>query len=153
PHAPARQLSAGRFIDAAMRGVVADESPATERAFSQWQQDVAPMLSFEWRCALRRQGIDPADLFTRHTVLVTRYLPPIGNDPAMFFTHPYTLVDQTRSAVLADAERGVLVVSDATDYAKPAVVDTADSAPDVDAVWEELARIAGQRSSGEEFDR
>jgi hypothetical protein len=152
-HAPARQLAAGRFIDAVLRGVVPDEGTAIERAFSRWRQEVAPMLWFEWRCALRRQRIDPADLFTQHTVLITRYLPPVGDDPGLLVIQPHTLVDQARSAVLADAERGVLVVRDGTDHAEPEAGNAAESAVDAAAVWADLARLAGQKSSGEEFNR
>ncbi|MGW1378492.1 hypothetical protein ACWD6P_30070 [Streptomyces sp. NPDC002446] len=151
PHAPARQVAAGRFLDAALRGVTPDESPATERAFLAWRKDVAPMLWFEWRCALRAQGIAPSDVFTPHTVLISRYLPPTAEDPALLFVHPYTLVDTARSAVLADAERAVVVVRDATDHAEPAPSDT--TGPTAQTLWDELARLAEQPHVEEEFGR
>ncbi|MGY5128707.1 hypothetical protein [Streptomyces nigrescens] len=151
PHAPARQVAAGRFLDAALRGVVPDESPATERAFLVWCKEVAPMLWFEWRCALRRRGIAPEEVFTPHTVLISRYLPPTADDPSLLFSHPYTLVDTARSAVLADAERGVLVVRDATDHAEPAPADA--TGPTAQALWEELAALADKSGVEEEFSR
>ncbi|MFF3276614.1 hypothetical protein ACFYWU_37660 [Streptomyces chrestomyceticus] len=151
PHAPARQLTAGRFFDAAQRGAVPAESPATAQAFAAWQRDTAPMLWFEWRCALRRAGIDPADLFTPHTVLVTRYLPATEEDRAVLFTHPSTLVDSTRSAVLADAARGVTVVRDATDHAARA--EAGPAAADADAMWRDLAALAAEPSQEDAFDR
>ncbi|WP_018682912.1 hypothetical protein [Actinokineospora enzanensis] len=147
PHAPARQLAAGRFVDALLRGVTPDESPATSAAFERWRAEVQPVLWFEWGCALRQREIDPADLFTPHTVLITRYLPPIGDDPAMLFTHPYTLVDQSRSAVLADAERRVLVVRDATDHATPERLSEASESA-ATAACEALARLAEGSSTG-----
>ncbi|MGA5563985.1 hypothetical protein ACPCUV_22860 [Streptomyces platensis] len=151
PHAPARQVAAGRFLDAASRGVVPDESPATERAFRAWCTEAAPMLWFEWRCALRRHGIAPEDVFTPHTVLISRYLPPTAEGPAMLFSHPYTLVDTTRSAVLADAGRAVLVVRDATDHAEPAPSDA--SGPSAQQLWDDLAALAEQPQVEEEFNR
>ena len=149
PHAPARQVAAGRFLDAALRGVAPDESPATERAFRAWCKEAAPMLWFEWRCALRRYGIAEPDVFTPHTVLISRYLPPTAEDAALLFSHPYTLVDTARSAVLADAERGVLVVRDATDHAEPAPSDAAG--PTAQALWDGLARLAEEPGAEEEF--
>ncbi|MFH8681365.1 hypothetical protein [Streptomyces lydicus] len=149
PHAPARQVAAGRFLDAAVRGVVPDESPATERAFLSWSKEVAPMLWFEWRCALRGQGIAPADVFTPHTVLVSRYLPPTAGDAALLFLHPYTLVDPARSAVLADAERSVTVVRDATDHA--AAADGDGGGPTAQALWDELAALAERPHAEAEF--
>ncbi|MGW8971560.1 hypothetical protein [Streptomyces platensis] len=151
PHAPARQVAAGRFLDAALRGVVPDESPATERAFRAWCTEAAPMLWFEWRCALRRYGIAPEDVFTPHTVLISRYLPPTAEDPAVLFSHPYTLVDTARSAVLADAGRAVLVVRDATDHAEPAPADA--TGPSAQALWDDLAALAEQPQVEEEFSR
>ncbi|MGY5137833.1 hypothetical protein ACWGJW_36570, partial [Streptomyces nigrescens] len=151
PHAPARQVAAGRFLDAALRGVVPDESPATERAFRAWCKEVAPMLRFEWRCALRRHGIAPEDVFTPHSVLISRYLPPAGEDPALLFSHPYTLVDPARSAVLADAERAVLVVRDATDHAAPAPADA--TGPAAEALWDDLVELAERPRVEEEFSR
>ncbi|WP_328687261.1 hypothetical protein OG879_07955 [Streptomyces caniferus] len=151
PHAPARQVAAGRFLDAAVRGVVPDESPATERAFGAWCKEVAPMLRFEWRCALRRHGIAPSDVFTAHSVLISRYLPPAGEDPALLFSHPYTLVDPARSAVLADAERAVMVVRDATDHAEPAPAEA--TGPTAAALWDGLAELAESPGVEEEFGR
>ncbi|MFE1171223.1 hypothetical protein [Streptomyces sp. NPDC058773] len=151
PHAPAKQVAAGRCLDAALRGVVPDESPATERAFRAWCQEAAPMLWFEWRCALRRHGIAPEDVFTPHTVLVSRYLPPTAEDPSVLFSHPYTLVDTARSAVLADAGRAVLVVRDATDHAEPAP-DDADG-PCAQELWDGLVGLAEQPQAEAEFAR
>ncbi|MFG2289054.1 hypothetical protein ACGFOU_23675 [Streptomyces sp. NPDC048595] len=151
PNAPARQVAAGRFLDAALRNVVPDESAATERAFLAWRKDVAPLLWFEWRCALRAQGVAPSDVFTPHTVLISRYLPPAGEDPALLFVHPYTLVDTARSAVLADAGRAVVVVRDATDHAEPAPSDAAG--PTAQSLWDELARLAEKPHAEEEFGR
>lgn len=151
PHAPAQQLAVGRFFDAALRGAWPAESPATEQAFAAWQRETAPVLWFEWRCALRREGIAPADLFTRHTVLLTRYLPATAEDRAVLFTHPYTVVDSTRSAVLADAERGVTVVRDATDHAERAEPGSGTAA--AEEVWDELVRLAEEPSREDEFSR
>ncbi|MFE0375569.1 hypothetical protein ACFW1M_08255 [Streptomyces inhibens] len=151
PHAPARQVAAGRFIDAALRDVAPDESPATERAFQAWRKEVAPMLWFEWRCALRRHRIAAADVFTPHTVLISRYLPPTAEDAAVLFIHPYTLVDTARSAVLADAERAVLVVRDATDHAEPA--PSGATGPSAQTLWDGLARLAEKPDAEEEFAR
>ncbi|MEW1754350.1 hypothetical protein ACIQU1_34215 [Streptomyces angustmyceticus] len=153
PHAPARQVAAGRFLDAALRDVVPDESPATERAFRAWCKEVTPMLRFEWRCALRRHGIAPPDVFTAHSVLISRYLPPAGEDPALLFSHPYTLVDPARSAVLADAERAVMVVRDATDHAAPAPAPDEAAGPTAAALWDGLAALAEQPRVEEEFGR
>jgi hypothetical protein len=153
PYAPARQIAAGRFLDAALRDVVPDESASTARAFTRWCAEIQPMLWFEWRRVLGASGIDPADVFTRHTVLVTRYLPPVRDNPAVFddeallFTHPYTIVDKSRSAQLASAGRRVVVVRDATDLATAA--DPA--APEADR-WDELVRLADLRgTTAEQF--
>ncbi|MFG2829358.1 hypothetical protein ACGFWI_18130 [Streptomyces sp. NPDC048434] len=151
PYAPARQVAAGRFLDAALRGVAPDESPSTERAFLAWCTEAAPMLWFEWRCALRRYGIAPSDVFTPHTVLISRYLPPTAEDSALLFSHPYTVVDTARSTVLADAERAVMVVRDATDHAEPAPSDAAG--PTAQALWDDLARLAEEPRVEEEFSR
>jgi hypothetical protein len=145
PYAPARQIAAGRFLDTALRGVTPDESPTTARAFEQWRREIQPMLWFEWRRALASWGIEVADLFTPHTVLVTRYLPAVFEDDALLFTHPYTIVDRARSGVLATADRGVIVVRDATDHAE--AVAAASPAPDR---WDELVQLAGQRTVTEE---
>ncbi|WP_229402317.1 hypothetical protein [Micromonospora okii] len=153
PHAPARQLAAGRFLDAVLRDVTPDESPATELAFRRWAEGVAPMLRYEWRHELRRQRIAPEDVFTRHTAFLTRYLPPIGGDDAALFVGAYSIVDERRSAVLADAARGVLVVRDATDHAEPEAAGTADAPEAVaaaDAAWDALARLAEDPGADEE---
>lgn len=150
PRAPARQLAAGRFFDAVLRDVTPDESPATELAFTRWRSEVQQMMWFEWRCALNRRQIDPADLFTRHTVLVTRYLPAIGDDEAQLNVQPYTIIDQTHSAVLADAERRVLVVRDATDLAQRETATETDSVKaetEARTAWDELVRTAERTST------
>ena len=118
PFAPARQLGLARFLDAALRGVVSRESPATTEAFRLWSRDVQPMLWFEWRRLLERKGLAVADVFTRHTILLTRHVTlPDGN--VTLVTQPHSLVDGAFSAVLADRRRRVLVVRDATDHAQP----------------------------------
>jgi len=141
PYAPARQLAAGRFLDAVLRDVVPDESPATEDAFRRWSDQVAPLLRFEWRHALRRQRIDPADVLTRHTAFVTRYLPAIDGDDAELHVHLYSVVDDRLSAVLADAARGALVVRDATDHAEPEPAGEPDAVA-ADQAWQTLVRLA-----------
>lgn len=142
PNAPARQLAAGRFIDAALRGLVPDESTTTAAAFAAWRDEVAPMLLFEWRSALGRQGISRTDVITPHTVFVTRYLPPIEDDPATLSVGPYTIVDSAKSALLADAERGVIVVRDASDHG--CGEDASDTAPDFETAWADLANLPRQ---------
>jgi hypothetical protein len=147
PNAPARQVAAGRFLDAALRGVVPDESPATTSAFQRWRDNVAPMLQFEWRCALRRQGIALDDLGTRHTVFLTRYLPAIDDDEAVLFSQAYSIVDAELSAVLSDSARRVLVFRDVTDHAVDEPVGAADTDEAVaaaEASWRDLERLAGK---------
>ena len=153
PHAPARQLAAGRFIDAVLRDVTPDESPATELAFSRWARQVAPMLRFEWRHELRRQHIAPEDVFTRHTAFITRYLPPIGADDAALVVLPHSIVDDRLSAVLADAARRVMVVRDATDHAEPEAAgtpDTPDGLAAADGAWNALVRLAEDPGADED---
>ncbi|MCS7477880.1 hypothetical protein ACFFQW_14420 [Umezawaea endophytica] len=150
PQAPARQLAAGRFLDAALRGVVPDESAATREAFLRWQDEVAPMLRYEWREAVRRQGIDPADVFTPHTLFRTGYLPPVGDDPAALSVRACSVVDEDLSALLADSARRVLVIRDAADHAvddRPRPEDRAEA----EAAWTALAGLA-ERGDAAEFD-
>ncbi|RKT55557.1 hypothetical protein [Saccharothrix australiensis] len=151
PHAPARQLAASRFLDAVVRDVVPDESPATEAAFLRWRDQVAPMLRYEWRRALRAQGIDPADVFTRHTAFLTRYLPSVEGDEAALFVQPYSVVDEHLSAVLADAQRRVLVVRDTTDHAVPEhdEADTPEARTLAERAWAELARLGEDLATDE----
>ncbi len=118
PFAPARQLGLARFLDAALRDVVPRESAATTEAFRLWSRDVQPMLWFEWRRLLERRGLAMADVFTRHTILLTRYVAVPDIDETLV-TQPHSMVDDAFSAVLADRRRGVLVVRDATDHAQP----------------------------------
>lgn len=150
PHAPARQIAAGRFLDAAIRDVTPDESASTTQAFERWRQQVQPMLWFEWRCALEQQGVDAADLFTRHTVLATRYLAATHEQEAFLFTHPYSVVDKNRSAVLADADRRVVVVRDVTDHGEP-ISGTTDDSETADSAWDELVRLAEHSTTEERF--
>jgi hypothetical protein len=118
PFAPARQLGLARFLDAALRDVVPRESPATTEAFRLWSRDVQPMLWFEWRRLHERRGLAVADVFTRHTILLTRYV-AVPDEDETLVTQPHSMVDGAFSAVLADRRRGVLVVRDATDRAQP----------------------------------
>ncbi len=116
--APARQLGLARFLDAALRGVAPRESSQTTEAFGLWSRDVQPMLWFEWRCLLERKGLDVADVFTRHTILLTRHV-TLPDGTVTLVTQPHSMVDGAFSAVLSDPRRGVLVVRDATDHAQP----------------------------------
>lgn len=151
PHAPARQLALARFLDAALRGVAPDESPATTSAFNLWRKDVVPMLWFEWRSFFTKWGIAADDVMTRHTLFLTRHLP--SGDDTVMVVQPHTLVDQCRSAVLADARRGVVVVRDATDHAvpqHPGGVDPAEEERRADTAWGELVSLATESKISEE---
>ena len=117
PFSAARQLAHTRFADAALRGADPQESPGTAEAFQLWSQDVQPMLRFEWRSLLEHRRLAVRDVFSRHTVLVTRYDSSAGY--VRLIAQPHSLVDAAFSTVLADPRRGVLVVRDATDYAIP----------------------------------
>src|SRR5271166_148491 len=99
--APARQLGLARFLDAALRGVAPRESSQTTEAFGLWSRDVQPMLWFEWRCLLERKGLDVADVFTRHTILLTRHV-TLPDGTVTLVTQPLSMVDGAFSAVLSD---------------------------------------------------
>jgi hypothetical protein len=146
--APARQLGLARFLDAALRGVVPRESSETTEAFGLWSRDVQPMLWFEWRCLLERKGLAGPDVFTRHTVLLTRHVTlPDGN--VTLVTQPHSLVDGAFSAVLADRRRGVLVVRDATDHAasrRPSAATPQDGAE----AWSALRALTERRDLTQE---
>ncbi|MFG1607830.1 hypothetical protein [Actinoplanes sp. NPDC049265] len=152
PHSPARQLAAGRFFDAVLRDETPDESPATASAFEQWAAQLAPMLRFEWRHELNRRRIDPRDVFTRHTTFVTRYLPAIGPDDAVLVMLPHSLVDDRLSAVLADADRRVMVVRDGTDHGTSEIAGANDNldGPAAEQEWNSLARLADDPETGED---
>ncbi len=69
--APVKRLAASRFLDAAIRRRHPDESATIRMAFSAWCEQVQPMLWFEWRRHLERLGVEPEQVFTRHTVVRT----------------------------------------------------------------------------------
>jgi len=115
------------------------------------------MLWFEWRCFLRKHGIDSANVLTPHMFFHTWLTPAEdGQTIAQVVIAPFALVDQDRSAVLFDPRLRVIVVRDATDYAKP--VTTTPETPDQllerllneGQVWDHLLMLATQPGTTEE---
>jgi len=141
---PTDRLTAGRFFDGATCGRVLAPTTTQGLAYATWRDQIAPMLSFEWRRLLKSYGIDPADVFTRHTVMQT------------FLTYeeivmvPCTLVDQQHSVVLLDPDRGVTVALDATDRAEATDRSEPEDPAAAEQAWNDLAAAANV--SQEKFD-
>ena len=117
PTAPVVRLAASRFLDAALRGRVPDESQALSLAFMRWCEQTQSMLCYEWRRHLDSLAdIDVADIFTRHTVFHT-WIDEDEDTTRRLLTAPFTVFDRSHSAALFDPDRGILLVEDPTDHA------------------------------------
>jgi hypothetical protein len=162
--APDRRFAASRFLDAAIRERRPDGSAVALESFDAWSRQVQPMIWFEWRCHLRRIGIDPAHVFTRHSFFHTRQFfgesadekttgisivhdDEHGPEVAQLFVSPYTVIDRDRSVVLYETANRVMVARDATDFVE------AHGGPASGAqTWESLEKLAEQPSmSAEKF--
>jgi hypothetical protein len=75
------------------------------------------MLRFEWRCELKRESINPANVFTRHTFFHTWQRVTDEGEVAELHMTPFSVVDRSRSAVIFNSDNRVIVVKDPTDYA------------------------------------
>jgi len=138
PEAPIPSLIAGSLLDAAMRGRRPVGTQAFAMAFDAWADRVRPMLCFEWRRALRAQGIDPGHVFTSHGVVRTYF----AQDGETLLQVPFTVMDQQHSAALFDLDHRVVVIRDPSDCAAEA---PAVSPPEADEGWAGFVSLAERR--------
>lgn len=144
--APVRRFAASRFLDAAMRGRTPDESKAIQAAFEEWRELVQPLLRFEWRCFLQREGIDEQQVFTHHTFFHTWST----TTRAHLIMSPFTLFDRDRSIAVFDQTHKVVEVRDATDYKKDFLSGAASATKSPDQNWQDLKALAGQDKAAKE---
>jgi len=147
--APLERLAISRFLDAAARDRKPDESESTRVAFSEWSNQIAPMLRYEWRRRLAVEGAgDATDIFGRQTFFHTRALRGPGEDVRLLMA-PQVIVDRSRSAIVVDPSRPLLQVADATQFAQEVHSDG-----DGEAVWRRVAEWTsseGKRTFADEF--
>jgi hypothetical protein len=121
PDSPFLRLIATRFFDAALRGCDLEENPRIQRLYREWADSTADLLRFLWRKKLGSVKAAPSDLFTPHTTFSLIHF--TGDSRVLM--RPYTLLDAKRSAVLLDPDCGLMIVRDASDYAR----QTSESRP------------------------
>lgn len=144
---PVRRLAAGRLLDAAVRGCDILDNPPLAAAFEAWSGQVRPMLWLEWRSYLAEARIDPADVFTRNSVILTGQAD--GDHGRELHMVPYNVVHQQRTAALIDKRRRrVTVYYDAARTAR--AVETAAEPSLADDRWRRVEELATPRGSTDE---
>ncbi|HET7518786.1 MAG TPA: hypothetical protein VFN05_14075, partial [Actinomycetes bacterium] len=132
--APLPRLLASRFFDAALRDGEGHDDPEVQAAFEAWREDVQPMVVLEWRRILRRLDLAERDVFTRQTFFHT------WRTASSLIMAPFAVLDRSRTAVLLDPERRVMVVRDPVHRAVPAGRDE-----DAEALWGQLDAMVQAR--------
>jgi hypothetical protein len=122
-YSPLWRKCLSRIFDCALRAQKLCDDEELNRLFERWRTLVHSMLCLEWRRCLNHAGVAERDVFRRTTFFDLEF----DEHENVISIYPIAVIDPSRSALIIDPARRVLVVHDVLDGASSEAIDATNA--------------------------